>query len=475
MEVAELREQIRQGKGQKFDWHPKDVSARTLAASLIALANSVGGTVLIGLTPRTGRPQGLQDPEAAIDVALAAALTVTPPLIIPLPRVMEIDGRALVSITVPPGLPRVYGLEGTYLCRDGERNRPLSPHALRRLMMARGEIGWESQSPQDATLDDLDWQAVDAYVESLERMRHVAPEEVLLRRGCLVNQEDEAAPTFAGLLLFGHDPQRWVRGAEIEMARFSGREMSDAFVRQTIGGTLPHQLRQAEAFLVDQMRSVVQMGPGLTREERPEYPLEAAREALVNAVAHRDYSITGDQIRAFLFADHLEVTSPGHLPGPVTVDNIVDERFSRNEAIVQVLADMGFIERLGYGIDRMIRLMAEYNLAHPKFEETASGFRVTLSGAGASAPTTALALDLEQFAHLELNPRQEQALYFLQTHRRITNRDYQSLCPDVHSETLRRDLVDLVRKDLLLRVGDKRATYYILKKPSTVRKSAEHK
>jgi ATP-dependent DNA helicase RecG len=292
----------------------------------------------------------------------------------------------------------------------------------------------------------------------------VASETVLLRRGCLVNQEGALAPTYAGVLLFGRDPQRWVRGAEIEMARFSGQEMGDAFVRQTLNGTLPRQLVQAEAFLADNMRSVVRIGPGLTRDERPQFPLEAAREALVNAVAHRDYGIGGDQIRVFLFVDRLEVTSPGRLPGPVTVDNIAEERFSRNEAIVQVLADMGFIERLGYGIDRMIRLMREHELARPRFEEKAGGFRVTLMGADDAAAVTAPVSDLEQFSHLELNPRQEKCLAFLLAHRRITNRDYQSLCPEVHPETLRRDLVDLVHQDVLLKVGDKRATYYILKK-----------
>jgi ATP-dependent DNA helicase RecG len=241
--------------------------------------------------------------------------------------------------------------------------------------------------------------------------------------------------------------------------------MSDAFVRQTISGALPNQLRQAEAFLADNMRTVVRIGQGLTREEQPQFPLEAAREALVNAVAHRDYDIIGDQIRVFLFADRLEVTSPGKLPGPVTVDNIKDERFSRNEVIVQILADMGFIERLGYGIDRMMRLMSENQLPPPRFRETAGGFRVIMMGASDPAPTPTPPPNLEHLVHLGLNQRQEQALTFLLAQRRITNRDYQTLCPEVHPETLRRDLVDLVRKDVLLKVGDKRATYYILKNP----------
>lgn len=469
MDSDALRELIRQGKGQTLDWHPQDVSVPDLAASLVALANRDGGIVLVGLTPRAGRPQGLRDPEAAIDMALAAALSAIPPLIIPFPRVTEMDGRALLSITVPPGLPHVYSLDGKYLSRDGANNQPLAARALRRLMMARGILSWEAQTPAGATLNDLDWEAITAYVEQIEMLGDVTPETVLMRRGCLVDQQEGATPTYAGLLLFGRDPQRWVRGAEIELARFSGPKMSDAFVRQTVGGTLPHQLQQAEAFLVNNLRTVVRIGSGLKREERHEYPLQAAREALVNAVAHRDYSITGDQTRIFLFSDRLEVTSPGRLPGPVTVANIADERFSRNEVIVQVLADMGYIERLGYGVDRMIQLMQDYDLETPRFEETAGGFRVTLLGADQPPSRPKPPRDLERYAQLELNPRQEQSLAFILNHGRITNRDYQALCPEVHPETLRRDLADLVQQDVLLKVGEKRATYYILKQSSLVK------
>jgi ATP-dependent DNA helicase RecG len=465
VDVAELQDLINQGKGARLDWYPQNVSTPALAAALVALANSAGGTVLVGLTPRSGRPQGVPDPQATIDLALEAALATTPPLIIPLPQAMELHERVLILITVPPGLPHVYSLDGQYMIRDGARNRPLSSPKLRRLMMARGELSWEAQIPEGATLNDLDEEAVAAYVQEIDGLPDLSPETVLTRRGCLVRQTNDLVPTYAGLLLFGREPQRWVRGAEVEVARFGGRHMGDAFVRLTASGTLPHQLRQAEAFLVDQMHTVVRMGAGLTREERPEYPPEAVREALVNAVAHRDYSITGDQIRAFLFADRLEVTSPGHLPGPVSVDNIADERYSRNEVIVQILADMGFIERLGYGIDRMIRLMGEYKLPSPRFEETAGGFRVTLLRPGDAQLKAEQLFDLSVYAQFQLNPRQEKAIIFLSSHRRITNRDYQTLSPEVHPETLRRDLADLVQKDVLLKVGDKRATYYILKKP----------
>jgi ATP-dependent DNA helicase RecG len=181
----------------------------------------------------------------------------------------------------------------------------------------------------------------------------------------------------------------------------------------------------------------------------------------VNAVAHRDYQVRGDEIRILFFSDRIEFYSPGRLPGHITVDNLIDERFSRNEAIVQVLSDMGYIERLGYGIDRMIRKMAEAGQPAPRFEETTAGFRVTLIGREpgfvGEDPSTG------QWRHMGLSERQNAALAHLVEQGRITNREFQELCPDVSAETIRRDLSDMVRKNLILKIGEKRGTYYILK------------
>jgi ATP-dependent DNA helicase RecG len=236
--------------------------------------------------------------------------------------------------------------------------------------------------------------------------------------------------------------------------------MGDEFVRQDLGGPLADQIRQAEAFVTSNMRRGMKIR-GLAREETTEYPLPVVREAIVNAIAHRDYSIRGEGIRLLMFNNRMEVYSPGRLPGHVTLENLKDERYSRNETIVAILSDMGFIERLGYGIDRMIAAMTDAGLPAPLFEETAAGFKVTLQSAGVELVSSQPAQ--QPWGHLFLNERQEAALAYVQTHGRITNSDYQTLVPDVSPETIRRDLADLVEKNLLLRIGEKRATYYILK------------
>jgi ATP-dependent DNA helicase RecG len=123
---------------------------------------------------------------------------------------------------------------------------------------------------------------------------------------------------------------------------------------------------------------------------------------------------------------------------------------------------MGFIERLGYGIDRMIKLMAEEGLPLPLFRETANGFVVTLYGPG-EAFLPEKGSRHRQWRLMGLNERQIRALEYLSEQERITNREYQNLCPDVSTETIRRDLANLVKRDILLKIGDKRATYYIFK------------
>jgi ATP-dependent DNA helicase RecG len=202
---------------------------------------------------------------------------------------------------------------------------------------------------------------------------------------------------------------------------------------------------------------------GLTRQEIPAYPLEAVRELIVNAVAHRDYNQQGDNIHLHIFSDRLEVHSPGGLPGPVNLENLLEARFSRNAVIAQVLSDLGFIERLGYGLNRVVKTLQQHNLPAPIFEEVGGSFRVTIFNALNESQLGMKPRDLTRYSKLNLNNRQESAIAHLAKNGRITNRKFQELCAGVSSETLRRDLVDLVKKGILIKIGDKKSTYYILK------------
>ncbi|MGC8825529.1 MAG: ATP-binding protein, partial [Anaerolineae bacterium] len=168
-----------------------------------------------------------------------------------------------------------------------------------------------------------------------------------------------------------------------------------------------------------------------------------------------DYRIRGRQIEIHMYDDLLEITSPGGLPGYITLDNIVDEHFSRNPRIVNGLYYWGYIEELGTGIDRMMSEMARAGHPPPVFHETPFSFTVTLYSRRDRAPIPVWEEDM--------NERQLKALNYIAQHGRITNREYRQLCPDVTAETIRLDLADLVARGILLKIGDKRGTYYILK------------
>ncbi|HML20061.1 MAG TPA: ATP-binding protein [Aggregatilinea sp.] len=468
MQEQEILDLLENGRSETVEWLPGRAPVEEIATTMAAMANARGGTLVLGVTVRTNKPGGIDDPEAMSDRVLAAALAIQPPLIIPLPDVIKVKDVVMMAIQVPRGMPHVYAVDGRYLTRVGEKNEPLAPLHMRRLLFERGDVSFESLPVRGARKEDLDWDQVVMYTSKLTGMGGISPELVLIKRGCLVRQEGKLYPTNAGMLLFGRDPQQFLRGSEITAARFAGKEMGDVFLRQDINGPLPQQIRRVETFLIDSMRKGVQLSGNMARSEEFEYPLQAVRELVVNAVAHRDYSIQGDGIRLYLFSDRLEITSPGGLPGPVTVDNIVDERFSRNTAIVQVLSDMGFIERLGYGVDRVLALVNEHRLPRPVFTETAGGFRVSLYNRPEAAEDAPAEPQLfgGVFRGQPINRRQEYALDFLinQKNPRITNKDLQELCPDVHSETLRRDFADLVSRGILVKMGEKRGSYYVLKR-----------
>lgn len=463
--IDSIRTQIDDGQTTVLDWVLESDDLSIIAETMVAMANSNGGTLIMGVYE--GEIIGVDNPQEASDTLIEAAISAEPPLIIPVPEVVDIDNKILVMAHIPSGMPHVYAYQGRYLRRRDDVNIPLTPTSLRRLMIRRGEMDFEVGIALGATLDDINWDRAEEYANNLSGFSDRNVEEVLLKRGCLVRYRDDLLPTNAGILLFGNDPQRFIVASDISAVRFAGQNMSDTFNRQDITGTLPDQIKRAETFLVDHLRKSVTITTKMQREESYEYPLEAARELLINAVAHRDYSIRGDNIRMFIFSNRMEVYSPGGLPGPMTLQNLRDERFSRNPIIVQVLADMNFIEKLGYGVDRVMDLMRAKNLREPDFHERLGGFEVVIYNALGEArelPDGTISFD-GVYKGLAINERQEAALIFLHTsnNSRITNGDLKELFGDVHPETLRRDLADLVNKEILVKLGQKRGSYYMLK------------
>jgi ATP-dependent DNA helicase RecG len=223
-------------------------------------------------------------------------------------------------------------------------------------------------------IDDLSLDAFGAYYQRIYEAPLSAAEVPLPRllenmRFVVRDVEDHARLSLAGLLLFGKRPQDFLYYARISAVRWQGREAGESLIdRQEITGRLPEQIDHAVAF-IERNTPLATIIKDVQHTDRPQYPRPVLREAVVNAVAHRDYSVTGAQILLYVFDDRVEVRSPGGLPNTVTLDNIrTHYSKARNETIARVLFNLGYVNSLGSGIPRMIRLMRQHVGREPELD-----------------------------------------------------------------------------------------------------------
>jgi len=233
----------------------------------------------------------------------------------------------------------IHRSPGGYLWRQGSRTRPIEPACLARVLQQRSQVGlarFEQNAVPSASFGDLSrklWQRFTSRAEG--------PDEVVLMRRKLLTRDDEgrSRASVAGVLMCCETPERFVSGAFIEAVRYRGvvQDAANQLDAARICGSLDQQVRQAMAFLLRNQRVAASKRP--QRIDHPQFSLRAVFEAVVNAVAHRDYSIEGSKIRLFMFDDRLELYSPGDLPGSVSVESLPFRQVTRNELLTSLLAE----------------------------------------------------------------------------------------------------------------------------------------
>ncbi len=392
IDAREIRRLVAEDdEGQYLEFKPAEERPGSLATSLAAFANAEGGTLLYGVAERVvdGRKvhviAGVPDVKIAVDHLYTAAELCTPKLPLPVPERIDVDGRAVLAVTVPEGLGQVYGVEGRYVVREGSYRRALTPEEIRSLLSRRGLFAYDREPVPGATRGHLDDARVRAYAARFPSAEEMGVDALLVARDLLVRPAGQPTaplvPSVAGILLLGRDPQQFFPQARVAVVQYAGPQMGESFLKQEIEGPVPRQLDEAEAWLVRNTLHAVELR-GMDRIDRAEYPRSALREAVLNAVAHRDYGQRGDRVRIYAFSDRVEVHSPGGLGGPMRLDNLLDERWSRNATLVQGLVALNIIEELGFGLDRMVAVMAEAGLPAPVFANKGATFVVTLFGHG---------------------------------------------------------------------------------------------
>lgn len=359
-------------------------------------------------------------------------------------------------IDTPPS-PRVHNhTNGRVFLRVLDRDQPLNADETMRVAFGKGQASYEAQPVRGATLEAVDQDLVREYA----RLRGLDQpvERILTGLNLLVDD----TLTIAGVLLFAQEPSRWLPRAGVDFLKFEGKEVNlggafNLVKREDLSTPLPHLIRHTWEVIEPHIRTRHRL-QGLEMVGQPEYPDFAWREIVVNAIAHRDYSITGTSIQVRTFDDRLEVESPGGLPGIVTVENIRQRHFSRNPVLVGVLRTWHYIEELGFGIDRVFRAMEEIGAPPPKIADDHGVVTVTLFSAAAS---TSPKLQFDAWVKLGLNERQIKGLIYMQQQGTITRPEYMEM-NDISRMTAHRDLEDLVARGIIQAIGKARNQRYEL-------------
>jgi ATP-dependent DNA helicase RecG len=429
-----------------------------LQEPVVAFANHRGGVIVVGISKRrppavVGTRWGQDEAERVEEMSRETQ----PPVRVAVSASL-VDG-ATVGFVQVAALEKgwVQTSDGRVLVRAGPTNRALVGLELLNFLRDRASEPVEDEIVRDATLDDLERRLVQKYLRARLGARRVAVDEALRDLGWL---KHDGGLRLAAVLMFGKRPQRDNRRYGIEVLRFSGSVNGGAILRDRnqLTGPLPDLVTQADRLIYAEMRrdAVVR---GLVREEVPEFPPVVVREALVNAVGHRNYAQRGSAIQVRLYDDALEIESPGTLPAYVTIENLREAQYSRNERVMDALQRLGLVEEAGQGIDRMFDAMEDALLDPPVFEERPSSFVVRLRGT--SVFTAEDRLWAAQFGRLNLEADAKIALVYARRHGAIKNEDLRSL-RNLDRDASRSVLQDLVARGLLEPLGRGRGARYVL-------------
>ena len=395
---TELLEIVANGESSGVEFKRDVLQNHELAKELVAFSNLEGGMVVLGVDD-DGTIAGLTRDRLEEWVMTACRDKIRPGIIPFFEMLREVRPSADVAIVrVPRGVDvqsRWHNNRHVYYIRVGTQSREPTPEELSRLFQQRGTFRADLRPVSGSKIDELDRRRLKDYFERVRQQNVPGDGDEAGWLRLLVNTEImvEGGATLSGMLLFGISPNRFLPQAGIDAAAFPGLEKDYAArERRALRGAMTPLMDRhgavLEAGLVDQalefVRRNTQVTAGLQggarRVERPEYPEEAVREAVVNALIHRDYLLANTDVELAVYRDRLEIISPGRLPNGITPERMrAGTRAARNQLLKDVMRDYGYLEHMGMGVPRkIVRGMKEHNETDPDLVEEGERFIVRL-------------------------------------------------------------------------------------------------
>ena len=348
---------------------PLNPNKDKLAHELAAFANGQGGRLLLGVEDKTREVIGINDELVALTeewIVNISQQNITPPIKIDT-RLLELPNKrgelkTVIYIEIPKSIS-VHQSAGRYYQRIGSTKQEMKPEVLARLFQQRSQsrlIRFDETQVPGTTIENIDKSLKQRFLKP-----NIPEHEQFQKLHLTATDNYDQGLSVIGVLLLTENPTQWLTNAYIQCVFYSGieRDAQDQLDAADINGPLDQQINGAFEFVRKNMRTEAIKEIG--RQDIPQYDLGAIFEAIVNAIAHRDYSMTGRRIRLHMFADRIELFSPGALSNSLTIEGLMDNTVTRNEALVNLLSRyynareeagrQALIERRGEGVPKIIK------------------------------------------------------------------------------------------------------------------------
>jgi len=463
MNIKELKELASSGESETVEFKKSTAQLRRAAETLCGMLNGKGGRVLIGVTPES-RILGQMVSDKTIREVAELLQKFEPPASIAQIRLNVADNKdVLVLEAIPNPEFRPYAFDGRPYQRIGSTTSIMPQATYQRLLNERAHsyIRWENQAAEGYDNADLDSEEILRTVRlgiaagRLPESTGSSIPDILERLGLL----RASHPNQASVVLFGTRFMPDYLQCQLRLARFRGMNKSEFLDQRQFEGHAFHLLEEAMLFLRRHLPVAGRIIPGIfEREDEPLFPLEALREALVNAFCHRDYTIIGGAVSLAIYDDRLEIWSDGTLPFNLKPEDLKKDHGSRprNPIIAQVFYLRGMIERWGRGTQKIVELCVKAGHPEPEFGEQAGSVWVRFLPSGYIAP--------HRVAH-DLTERQRELLQILAEQDSLPLREIRRRLSSPPSDRMiQEDLAHLRRLDLVESAGRGRGAVYHLRK-----------
>lgn len=452
--MIKIKDLLKEGESETVEFKPSLSQMDKIMGSISAFSNTKGGTLVIGVSDK-GEVLGVNIGTRTIENLANQVKQNTDPMAYPSIRVDKSDKKPVVVIEVMEGKQKPVLAFGRAYRRVGKSNQKLGHDEIRNLALETSKIYWDGRVCEDASLGDIDEEKVRLFLRKAKYERRLELDLEIPVRESLEKLKllREGMPTNAAILLFGRSTQKFFNQSETRCARFKGTKPLEFIDMKVFGGNIIDQREDVVEFVKEHIKLHAKI-VGMERIETWEYPIDAIREAITNAICHRDYEISAN-VQVRIFDDRIEIWGCGHLPEPLTVEDLKQRHISilRNPLVGKSFFWIKFIEQWGTGTNRIIDSCLNHGFPEPVFEELSGSLVVTLRKG----------ITEELLKEKGLNERQIKAVSYIREKGSITNKEYLVLF-DVSRITATRDLKLLEEEEIVKRIGTgRRDLKYVLK------------